>query len=287
MDTINELETFAQSAVSNDPLPDGPEVETIRQYMDLFDLDEKGAINKINELSGFIPQRKAASNQTRAAAYLVKIQDHLSDPEMIKSIAGLTEAPEVVTGTDDSGREAVFCRVDHNTRSQIAAHFAENGWNPSLTFLQLTIAEKHLSHDSAAPTLGLDSTLPQNRSSSIKAVFRPSQDEYPVWYFLYGPLADPNELSIIVRLSNDPEYHPATITGGRLLAWNAVVDYLGHQVPAEIQGKAFLVRNQKEEESLRFSVTDKFEVVRCKIRFTHSGKEVDGLTLRYTRTDLK
>lgn len=286
MDALNELESLAQSPAHDDPLPGGPEAETIQQYMELFDLNEKEAIDKINELRGFIPKKKPGPKPPRAAAYLVKLQGTLSDAEMIKSIAGLVEVPEVVFGTDDSGHEAVFCRVDPGTRAKIATYFAANNLGPVPTFLQLTLAGKALSHDSPAPTLGLDATLPQNRPSSIGAAFRPSQDEYPVWYFFYGPLADPDELSVILRLSSEPEYSPASIAGGRLLAWNAIVDAESDETPAEIEGKAFLVRTQKEEESLRFSVTDKFEVVRCRIRFTDSGNVVDGLTLRYAGTDL-
>ncbi|KAF7538443.1 hypothetical protein G7Z17_g12634 [Cylindrodendrum hubeiense] len=287
MNTLDELESLAQASAHDGPLPGRPEVETIQQYMDLFDLNKTEAIDKINELQGLIPERETAPKPPRAAAYLVMLQGSLSSAKIVKSIAGLVEVPEVVIGTDDSGREALFCRVDHDTRVQIATHFAENNLGPIPTFLQLTLAEKYLGPDSPAPTLGLDATLPQNRASSIGAVFRPSQDEYPVWYFFYGPLADPGELSIILRLSCEPEYSSASITGGRLLAWNAIVDAHSHEPQAEIQGKAFLVRTQKEEESLRFSVTDKFEVVRCRILFTNSGNVVDGLTLRYAGTDLK
>ncbi|KAH7156401.1 hypothetical protein EDB81DRAFT_389693 [Dactylonectria macrodidyma] len=80
---------------------------------------------------------------------------------------------------------------------------------------------------------------------------------------------------------------PAYITGGRLLAWNAIGDAVGNEAQHEIPGKAFLVQTPKEEESLRFSFTDKFEVVRCVIRFTDSGIVEDGLTFRHTSTDPK
>ncbi|KAH7155602.1 hypothetical protein B0J13DRAFT_229765 [Dactylonectria estremocensis] len=288
MDALNELESLAQSSAHDSQRSETPRRETIRRYMELFDLNKTEAIDKINELRKFIPERKPAPKKKRAAAYLVRLQGtFLFDAEVIKTIAGLGEVPEVVIGTDDSGREAVFCRVDHDTRAKIATHFAENDLGPLPTFLQLTIAEKSLSPESLAPTLGLDATLPQNRASSPGAAFRPSQGEYPVWYFFYGPLANPDELKIILRLSTKPNYKPASITGGRLLAWNAIRDAVGNEVQHEIPGKAFLVRTPKEEESLRFSVTDKFEVVRCAIRFTDSGDVEDGLTLRYIGTDLR
>jgi hypothetical protein len=287
MDTLNELESLAQSSsLPEDPVPPKPELETIRQYMDLFDLSKEQAIEKINELGGFIPQRATSPKKSRAAAYLVKLQGPLSDAETVKSIAGLPHTPEVMAGTDDTGGEARFCRVDHAGRSKIANYFAENDLGPNPTFLQLTLANKALSHESAAPTLGRDATLPQYRADSMNTDFKPSQDEYPVWYFMYGPLTDPKELSIILRLSGQPEYHSATVTGGRFLSWNAIVDADIGQSSSESQGKAFLVQTERQEEALRFSVTDKFEVVRCSIRFTDSGKLVDGLTFRYAGSDL-
>ncbi|CAM1504457.1 Fc.00g020480.m01.CDS01 [Cosmosporella sp. VM-42] len=283
MEAIAELESIAQAAAYDDSAEEHPEIDTVRQYMDLFGLDEHEAMKKINELRGLMPEEgpKVKPKSTRAAAYLVKLQGQLPDAEAVKSIAGLSELPEVVTGSDDSGRNATFCRVDHQARSAIAKHFSNNCFGDSPTFFQLTLADKSLSDASAAPTLGLDTTMPQNRPESQDTVFRPTQDEYPVWYFFYGPLANPDELSIILRLSDKPQYAAATIKGGRLAAWNAIVDAYPGQGMADFQGKAFLVRTPKEEESLRFSVTDKFEVVRCKIRMTDQENLVDGLTLRH------
>lgn len=288
MDALNELESLVESSkLQEDPLSTEPELEAIRQYMDLFDLSEKEAIDKINELRDFIPQRTSAPRKSRAAAYLVKLQGPLADAEMVKAMAGLPHTPEVMTGTDDTGREAHFCRVDHAGRCKITAYFAEQDLAPNPTFLQLTLADKTLSHASAAPTLGLDATMPQHRANSIETIFKPVQDEYPVWYFMYGPLADPKELSVVLRLAGQLEYHSASVAGGRFLSWNAIVDADAEQSSLECLGKAFLVQTEREEEALRFSVTDKFEVVRCNIRFTDTGKLVDGLTFRYAGSDLQ
>ncbi|KAH6900387.1 hypothetical protein B0T10DRAFT_542668 [Thelonectria olida] len=213
MDTLNELESPAQSSsLLEDPLPTKPRVG-----------DDPPATEKINELRDFIPQRAPVPKKSRAVAYLVKLQ-------AVKSIAGLPHTPEVMTGADDTRRE--------------------NDLGPNPTFLQLTLAEKALSHGSAALTLGLDVTLPQNRAESMKTVFKPSQDEYQLWYFMYGTLADPKELSIVLP----------TVTGGRFLSRNTIVDADIGQSSPKSQGKAFLVQTEQQEEALRFSVTDKFEV---------------------------
>jgi len=55
-------------------------------------------------------------------------------------------------------------------------------------------------------------TLPQFRASSMDSVFRPRQDESPVWYFFYGMLSDPEELPSMLQLDDsEPEYRPAAI----------------------------------------------------------------------------
>lgn len=129
--------------------------------------------------------------------------------------------------------------------------------------------------------------MPQHRPNSAQAVIRPAQAEYPVWYLFYGPLAEASGLSMLLCLPNEPHYRPATITGGRYLSWNAIAGTDPYQIPNKIWGMLYLVVMKKHEDSVRFSAIDKFEVVRCKIKFVDSGKVVDGLTLRYIGGDIQ
>ena len=292
MDVLAELESIARGADYEELSSDHTELEAIHHYMDLFGLNEHEARTKLSELRDLVPtdnqqsKSKVKLKPRRAAAYLVMLQEQLPDAETIRAIAGLTEAPEVVFGTDDLGRQASFCRINSHTQSAIVTYVKDNHLGNVPTFFQLTQAEKALDKNSLAPMLGVDATLPQNRADSQHVIFRPEQEEYPVWYFFYGPLADPAELSIILRLSDKPQYKSATVSGGRLLSWNAVADSAPNEMSTDIKGQAFLVTTKRDEESLRFSVTDKFEVVRCSIRIDDIGELVSGLTFRYVGGDL-
>ncbi|OTA94659.1 hypothetical protein M434DRAFT_394460 [Hypoxylon sp. CO27-5] len=123
--------------------------------------------------------------------------------------------------------------------------------------------------------------MPQHRPNSMDdPKLAPAQNEYPVWYFFYGTLADPMVLKRL--LGHQPSYQPATVTGGVLKTWGgkykALVDAIDQK--AEVQGHAFLVQDQEQEHSLQLYETDKYEVVRCEIQI--DGKEkVKGLTFRF------
>lgn len=283
MDTLADLESFATNAASEGDRPKRPSSETVSQYMDIFGLNERDAAAKIHELQGLLPEKAPVPQRQSAAAYLVKLQEHLPTAEVVQAIAQSAEIPEVVTGTDDSGRETYFCRVDHDGRIAIAAHFADGALGRAPTFLQLTQAAKSLSNVSAAPMLGVDTTMPQHRADKAGVEFRPRQEEYPVWYFVYGPLADPNELAVILGRSEGPDYRAAAVYGARLLSSNAMVDA---EISDVVLGEALYVTSQKDEESLRFSVTDKFEVVRCKMMLIETAEVVDGLAFRYVGKDI-
>lgn len=72
------------------------------------------------------------------------------------------------------------------------------------------------------PTLGKYSTLPQNCSNNQDSVFHPAQDQYPVWYFFYGTLADSEFLAHLLGIS-DPSEMPilrsASIIDGAVKTW--------------------------------------------------------------------
>ena len=175
--------------------------------------------------------------------------------------------------------------MNEKGRQAISTHFKTNRLGNAPTFLQLTQAAKSLSSYSAAPFLGLDATLPQHRLGSGE-VYRPLQDEYPVWYFAYGPLTNADELAVILNTTEEPTYRAAVVHHARLLSANAIS---GGDLMERVLGKAFLVDTAEKEESLRFSVTDKFEVVRCRITFGEggvTGASTNALTFRYIGHDL-
>jgi hypothetical protein len=95
------------------------------------------------------------------------------------------------TDADDETREASFCYIENAARQAIMNWLLKKnviGFHP--TIIPVSRANKDLSSISAHPTLGVDSTLPQYRATDSSTVFTPTQDQYPVWYFFYGSLAD-------------------------------------------------------------------------------------------------
>ncbi|KAF5545460.1 poly polymerase [Fusarium napiforme] len=111
---------------------------------------------------------------------------------------------------------------------------------------------------------------------------RPAQNEYPVWYFVYGDLADP---SVLVELLDDNlRFYTAVIMGGGYIEnftpANNVEDLM---FPTSI---ALQVETQEQEDMLRAYQGDAYEVVRCPIyvmRYAEMwgyGEEVPGLTFR-------
>ncbi|KAF2145927.1 uncharacterized protein K452DRAFT_192456, partial [Aplosporella prunicola CBS 121167] len=108
--------------------------------------------------------------------------------------------------------------------------------------------------------------------------FRPTQDEYPVYYFFYGTLAEPQWLKRILNLPEMPILKRATIHGGTLKMWGPYKALING--PETIQGWAYLVQNKKHETRLCEYETPNYEVVRCKIRFEEEG-EVPGCVFRF------
>lgn len=53
---------------------------------------------------------------------------------------------------------------------------------------------------------------------------RPQQNDFPVWYFLYDILADPEELPGILQLDSTPGYLPAIVYGGKSLSEEQLID---------------------------------------------------------------
>lgn len=154
------------------------------------------------------------------------------------------------------------------------------------------MADKDLSSYSRYPTLGVDTILPQFRAKADgSAPSIPTQEEFPVWYFFYGTLADPETLARVLDITIDPQQLvPAVIHGGKLDTWAGKYRALMQSTSnAKVQGHAFLVKNKEQEDALRFWETDMYQVVRCKIETEGVDAEAawiirDGLTFLFVGT---
>ncbi|KAF2868197.1 hypothetical protein BDV95DRAFT_500983 [Massariosphaeria phaeospora] len=204
--------------------------------------------------------------------YLFKLAYPLDSAKKLQDLASLPETPEVLDDEEDT--ESRFVVVDDATRATIEAHM--RGFSPIFTSLR-TPADKNLSRTSLAPTLGIDPTIPQHRVDTSPS---PAQDEYPVLYFFYGTLAEPERLVRELGLDELPTLAPAEIRRGRMRMagkYRALVDGDEKDV---VQGAMYVVGCREHEDVLRHYESDLYEVVRCDI-FGEKGEMVKGLTFRF------
>ena len=216
--------------------------------------------------------------QKAVGTFIIQLEGLLNSAQKVQEAAALSAAPAVATGTNDCGKATQFCEIDGHARAKILNWLAweHAGFQP--TIVRLAKAKKDLCTHSPAPTLAVEAILPQHRlDDSITPL--PAQDQYPVWYFFYGTLGEPEILSRQLGLEGPPELVPASVYGGQIRTWagkyRALVDAPGSRV----EGKAFFVRDREQEDALRFYETDKYEVARCQID-TENG-QVPGLTFRF------
>jgi hypothetical protein len=191
----------------------------------------------------------------------------------VQHIAALAAEPNFSVGADDAGESTSFDIVDGSAKDAITE---ELGGSFAPTFVRHSVARKALSNTSRYPKLGIGTTLPQHR---LDEDTRPRQLEYPVPYFFYGTLAEPERLQQLLGLEEEPRLEEASVLGGALIEWagkyKTLVDAEGD---ARVDGWAYVVRSKEEEDGLRYYETDKYEVVRCTTG-TADG-ECRGLTFR-------
>ncbi|SMR48119.1 unnamed protein product [Zymoseptoria tritici ST99CH_1A5] len=229
--------------------------------------------------------------------YLVRLGRQNMTSRQIMEAAGLGERPKSFIGV--SGAEehncASFCIVSSAARQRII-NWALQRQLRCPDFIPISIAPKVFDGDSIAPTLGRQAILPQHRMKHIRHPPRPRQDEYPVWYFFYGTLQNPDTLRSALNGSDQDEYdlRPTKVFGGKLVSWggkykalvddsSSVTPYAGAMANA-VEGSAYLVQSECREDSLRIYETKAYEVVRCLIEFA-DGSEILGCTFRFRNAE--
>lgn len=223
------------------------------------------------------------------SSYLILLEGLLDTPKSIQDAANLSELPHTVQATSEASeasetseiRKAVFCSIDGKTKQSIEIWLSRQKSTFRPTFVKLSKAKKDLAPNSIYSTLGLESTLPQHRFSPNCITSKVLQDEYPVWYFFYGTLADAGFLSRLLSLSEaeTPILVPASISGGLIKMWcgkyKALVDGANTD---HVDGLAFEVASMEQEDALLIYETENYEVVRCCI--TMGSQTAQGLTFR-------
>jgi hypothetical protein len=318
MDLLAELEDMAANVVGEPDTDFKPEIETIKRWQRLFHYSHAEAMEHINNHRGDLSRARISEEhwemvrsikepkgydreayeysmtlkkphvtgrlEGQPSEFLLKLEGPLRSAAKVQEAAGLALVPVVISGTGDSGEEVNFRRVSGAAKKTILEKLSDIAFQP--TFVRVSKAEKALSNASIYPTLGIDSTLPQHRPANTDPTlaFSPAQDQYAVWYFFYGTLADPDALSRLLSLSEKPEMRPASITGGVLRTWagpyKAVVD-----APAStsgcVNGCAYQIVSREHEEALQYYETEMYEVVRCLIALKDTAEIIKGLTFRF------
>ena len=139
-----------------------------------------------------------------SVTYLVLLQGLLDTPEKIQAAAKLPEPPHAVQASSETKTEdSVFWRIDGNTKQTLESWLSQQKSPFKPLCVRISEAKKDLAATSIHPTLGIESTLPQHRPSCFQKSISPTplQDEFPVWYFFYGTLADRSVLTRLLSLS--------------------------------------------------------------------------------------
>lgn len=155
---------------------------------------------------------------------------------------------------------------------------------------ELDMAAKKLEEESVVPSLGMDAKMPQFRPERVSDAkwqnSRPRQAEWPIYYFFYGTLMKWEVLGgVLGRDESDAEMLeekllPALVYGGKLRTWGGKYKALVDGGPGDmVEGKAFCVEDEEDEEASRQYEMAAYEVVRCKIELKE--KLVRGCTFRF------
>jgi gamma-glutamylcyclotransferase (GGCT)/AIG2-like uncharacterized protein YtfP len=107
---------------------------------------------------------------------------------------------------------------------------------------------------------------------------------FPMYYFFYGTLAQPDKLTRVLELSAAPQYKAATIGGfkaGTIGEYKALVEIEDESEDEQIEGEAYLVASEEHAEKLAEFETDLYVSVDVEIAL-EGGRSVVGRTFART-----
>lgn len=227
------------------------------------------------------------------SSYLILLEGILSNPKSIQVAANLSELPQAITAISET-RDAVFCRIDGNSKQSIEKLLSQQKSTFNPTCVRLFKAMKDLSANSIYPNPGMDSTqpqhrlssglsldttLPQHRVSSSHTAFSPRQDEYTVWYFFYGTLADTVLLNPPSLVGSRTSYLDAGEHSGGLIKWHGKCKALWDSTDI-VHGSAYKVTSREREEDLLLYEMEKYEVTRCCITNGEPNSSTAHISIR-------
>ena len=257
--------------------------EEIREAKEAFGFDKDAYEHLLETLSkrvGIQTNRPIHSSRgTATATYLLKLEGCLSDPSEVEALIQSVEPLKVEV--DENSPETRFCRISAQQKDTLLTRLP---FRPTLIPLSIS-SRKVFNPNSRYPTLGIEPTLPQYRLTCSTEDPLPYLDQYPVWYFFYGTLANPSTLSQRVGIpEEDLELYPASITGGIMSDWGGKYRTLldgDINSATTVDGFGFLVESFEMEDTLRRYETDRYEVVRCKMALIEEAEEIAACKFRF------
>jgi hypothetical protein len=211
------------------------------------------------------------------ASYLIRLRGPFPTPRDIANALGLSRVPQLENGEAEDG-EASFCRLSESSVNALDVWVRKHHPNHNMTKVRVGLAHKDFGD---LPVLGRDPTLPHHRPQTAVGTVKQRVLEYPVHYFFYGTLADPERLERLLGIpaSGLSPLQPATVLDGHVEIWagkyRALVDAPG----AKADGFAYAVTSSDQEEALRVYEGDHYEVVAARI--VVGGQEIVGRTFRF------
>ncbi|KAI9727605.1 MAG: hypothetical protein M1834_008045 [Cirrosporium novae-zelandiae] len=136
---------------------------------------------------------------------------------------------------------------------------------------------------SPSPFLDKLASAPENYLRDIPTTpYEPPVYE-PTFYFFYGTLTKPEVLSRILDLTEPPQLRPAQVEGYSLSSWGQYPALIDGPPGNLVQGFAFQVQTEEDEEKLAYYETKAYECMPCVIAFTDGAEptKVDGNTFMY------
>ena len=219
-----------------------------------------------------------------SGTWLVKLAWPHDDVAIVERLLERKVKVRKGTSVEKEEREETFVEVDGGERRLLQQWARTAGRGKEIVCVKINKAKKELSSISRAPMLGVEASLPQWRLNEREAVW-PKQDDYPVFYFFYGTLMEEEVLKKHLALQHVDTMRYvayARVRRAKLRTWAGKYKALVGGEPLDaVEGKAWLVQDEEQEDALRMFETEAYEVVRCEIEILQSGGKVAGLTFRF------
>lgn len=191
---------------------------------------------------------------------IVILGDDLLSPEQIQQIAGLASPPELTPcasldeDDEDDGTSPGCCMIDAHTKTALLVWAKSE--NKAIKNIFAFVQSK-----------------PADTTQALRS--------YPVPYFFYGRLSDPELWTGRLGFEEAPTFADAEIKGWDLKMWGHYKALIAASEPDKvIKGKLYMVKNEEVLESIAAYETDNYGVRLCEIYYG-GGHMLEGCVFAF------